>query len=126
MSTCNYSPKEKPVDVNNVSEKSAAVNNVPEKPAIVNNTSEKPVDVNNVSEKSAAVNNALEKPAGANNIPEKSAGRMTSSEWIAEYWKGIKRGNDVPCCCPRKMTSADEKFPVFCKGYLMRSMHKDD
>nr|AAC03753.1 virulence determinant [African swine fever virus] len=86
---------------------------------------EKPVDMNDISEKSAVVNNAPEKPAGANHIPEKSA-EMTSSEWIAEYWKGIKRGNDVPCCCPRKMTSADKKFSVFGKGSLMRSIQKNN
>nr|P0C759.1 RecName: Full=TBK1 inhibitor DP96R [African swine fever virus tick/South Africa/Pretoriuskop Pr4/1996] len=90
-----------------------------------NSPKEKPVDMNNISEKLDVVNNAPEKPAGANHIPEKLA-EMTSSEWIAEYWKGINRGNDVPCCCPRKMTSADKKFSVFGKGYLMRSMQKDD
>ncbi|AXZ95927.1 DP96R [African swine fever virus] len=87
---------------------------------------EKPVDMNDISEKSVVVDNAPEKPAGANHIPEKSAREMTSSEWIAEYWKGIKRGNDVPCCCPRKMTSADKKFSVFGKGSLMRSIQKNN
>lgn len=76
-----------------------------------NSPKEKPVDVNNVSEESAVVNNAPE--TGGNHIPEKTA-KMTSSEWIAEYWKGINRGNDVPCC-PRKMTSADKKFSEFGK-----------
>ncbi|QGM12879.1 pDP96R [African swine fever virus] len=85
---------------------------------------EKPVVMYDISAKSAVVYIAPEKPAGANHIPAKSA-EMSSSEWIAVYWKGIQRGNDVPCCCPRKMSSADKKFSVFGMGSLLRSIQKN-
>uniref|UniRef100_A0A6G7KUK7 PDP96R n=1 Tax=African swine fever virus TaxID=10497 RepID=A0A6G7KUK7_ASF len=84
---------------------------------------EKPVVMYIISAKLHVVYIAPAKPAGANHILAKSA-EMSSSEWVAVYWKGIYRGNDVPCC-PRKMSSADKKFSVFGMGYLLRSMQKD-